>query len=135
MSNVINELQSLKGLRMKIRKSLLAAATAAVVSVSGVVAAPAFAEETTTTTTPAPEAPGKDNKGSDNGSSTNNGGETDKDQDKDKKSFFESFKELSSDKDGNWDPKAITAWIAVFTAVLGLVANIITFAQKNFTQK
>ena len=120
---------------MKIRKSLLAAATAPVVSVSGVVAAPAFAAEPTPPPPPAPAAPGKANKGRANGSSTNNGGETDKDQDKDKKSFFESFKELSSDKDGNWDPKAITAWIAVFTAVLGLVANIITFAQKNFTQK
>ncbi|KAA8745030.1 hypothetical protein F4V54_01155 [Corynebacterium tuscaniense] len=131
MSNVINELQSLKGLRMKIRKSLLAAATAAVVSVSGVVAAPAFAEETpTTTTTPAPNP----DKGSGNGSSKKDD-ETDKGQDKDKKSFLESFKELSSDKDGNWDPKAITAWIAVFTAVLGLLANVITFVQKNFTQK
>ena len=135
MSNVINELQSLKGLRMKIRKSLLAAATAAVVSVSGVVAAPAFAEENAgTNQTGEDNKGGQDNKGSGQGSSSKDG-ETDKDQDKDKKSFLESFKELSSDTDGNWDPKAITAWIAVFTAVLGLLANVITFVQKNFTQK
>ncbi|MBP3948330.1 hypothetical protein [Corynebacterium sp. Marseille-P3884] len=140
---------------MKIRKSILAAATAATVSVSGVVAAPAFAAE------PAPKdetpvtAEGtnadqpkdddkadqpkdddkadqpkdddkadqpKDDEGKDN---------TDQDNGK-KKSFGDKLKANSSDKDGDWDPKAITAWISVFTAVLGLVGSVLTFAQKNF---
>lgn len=97
---------------MKIRKGILAAATAATVSVSGVVAAPAFAADETTTATPTTTATATD---------------TEEEQ-----SFGEKLKANSSDKDGNWDPKAITAWIGVITAVLGLVGTVITFAQKNF---
>ena len=95
---------------MKIRKSILAAATAATVSVSGVVAAPAFATE------PAPKddtnvtAEGKDKPKDDESEQPKDGDETDQDNGK-KKSFGEKLKENSSDEDGQWDPKAITAWI------------------------
>lgn len=107
---------------MKIRKSILAAATAATVSVSGVVAAPAFAADE-----PANDkiVTAEDN---------NNESEDKKDEDKkdEDKSFGAKLKANSSDDNGDWDPKAITAWISVFTAVLGLVGSVVTFAQKNF---
>lgn len=118
---------------MKIRKSILAAATAATVSVSGVVAAPAFAadepakdENVTTEDNNKNESEGKKDEGKKD--------EDKKDQDKkdEDKSFGAKLKANSSDDNGDWDPKAITAWISVFTAVLGLVGSVITFAQKNF---
>ena len=102
---------------MKIRKGLLAAATAAAVSFSGAVAAPAFAETTNT---------GTGTTNTNTTDTTDNGG-----KEKPKKSFGETMKENSSDKDGNWDPKAITAWISVFTAILGLIGTVITFSQKH----
>lgn len=109
---------------MKIRKGILAAATAAAVSVSGVVAAPAFAAETTNGTTTT-QGTGK------NTDDNTDNGDNGKDKDEEL-TFGEKLKANSSDKDGNWDPKAITAWIGVITAVLGLVGTVITFAQKNF---
>lgn len=99
---------------MKIRKGLLAAATAATVSFSGVVAAPAFAAPETDTTVSA--------------------NETDKEK-RSAKEIGAELKALSSDKDGQLDPKAIVAWIAAFSAVLGLIGQVITFAQKNFNIK
>lgn len=117
---------------MKIRKSILAAATAATVSVSGVVAAPAFAadepakDETVT-------AKDNNNNNESEGKDGESEGNEDENQDEGKKkSFGDKLKANSSDKDGDWDPKAITAWISVFTAVLGLVGSVVTFAQKNF---
>lgn len=118
---------------MKIRKGLLAAATAATVSFSGVVAAPAFAAEDGTK--PAPVAdqkpgkdkPGKDEPGKDGGSSSNGEGpsQTAKDM------FYEQR------KDGTWyiSPSKITSWIAVFTAALGAIGTLLTFVQKNFDVK
>ena len=117
---LVNESFFLKGTFMKIRKGILAAATAAAVSVSGVVAAPAFADTTNGTAT-------TQGTGKNNDDNTDNGKNND-----DELSFGEKLKANSSDKDGNWDPKAITAWIGVITAVLGLVGTVITFAQKNF---
>lgn len=119
---------------MKIRKSILAAATAATVSVSGVVAAPAFAAEPapkddTNVTAEGKDKP-KDDKSEQPKDDEGKDDETDQDNGK-KKSFGEKLKENSSD-DGQWDPKAITAWIGVFTAVLGLIGSVFTFAQKNF---
>ncbi len=108
---------------MKIRKGILAAATAAAVSVSGVVAAPAFAAETTNGTATTQGT----NTGKNNDDNTDNGKNND-----DELSFGEKLKANSSDDQGQWDPKKITAWISVITAVLGLVGTIITFAQKNF---
>lgn len=117
---------------MKIRKSILAAATAATVSVSGVVAAPAFAadepanDKIVTAEDNNNESEGKKDEGKKD--------EDKKDEDKkdEDKSFGAKLKANSSDDNGDWDPKAITAWISVFTAVLGLVGSVVTFAQKNF---
>ena len=109
---------------MKIRKGLLAAATAATVSFSGVVAAPAFADETN----PKGETTNSQDQGNGDKNTEDNNDETDQD---DEKSFGEKLKENSSDDNGDWDPKAIAQWIAVFTAVLGLIGNVLTFAQKN----
>lgn len=108
---------------MKIRKSILAAATAATVSVSGVVAAPAFAAD---------PAPKDDTNVTAEGKDKPKGEETDEDNTEQEKSFGQKLKDNSSDSDGQWDPKQITAWIAVFTAVLGLIGSVLTFAQKNF---
>lgn len=130
---------------MKIRKSILAAATAATVSVSGVVAAPAFAaDEPATNENTTAEDNNNESEGKD-GESEGKKDEDKKDEDKKdedenqdegkKKSFGDKLKANSSDKDGDWDPKAITAWISVFTAVLGLIGSVVTFAQKNFKLK
>lgn len=113
---------------MKIRKSILAAATAATVSVSGVVAAPAFAAEGTGSNNEGALST-EDNKDGEGDGQDNNDDETDQD---DEKSFGEKLKENSSDDKGNLDPTQITAWIAVFTAVLGLIGTVLTFVQKNF---
>jgi len=81
----------LKGTFMKIRKSILAAATAATVSISGVVAAPAFAAENT---------------GADDGTVTakeNNDGDKPKDEEK---TFGEKLVENSSDDKGNLGSEA-----------------------------
>lgn len=106
---------------MKIRKGLLAAATAATVSISGMTA-PAFADETVP------------REGTSNSSSTATEGENGEEQSsiKDVPGFI---KENSSDKDGNWDPKKISAWISVFTALLTAVGALITFLDKNFDIK
>ena len=128
---------------MKIRKSILAAATAATVSVSGVVAAPAFAadepaKDENVTAEDNNNGEGKDGESEgneDEGKGKEDESEDNEDDNQDegkKKSFGDKLKANSSDKDGDWDPKAITAWISVFTAVLGLVGSVVTFAQKNF---
>ena len=110
----------LKGLFMKIRKGLLAAATAATVSFSGVVAAPAFAE---TNNEPTPVVNEDTEKGNNN------------DTAEEEPTFGEKLKANSSDKDGNWDPKLIISWIGVFTAVLSAIGTVLTFVQKNFDVK
>lgn len=102
---------------MKIRKGLLAAATAATVSFSGVVAAPAFAAE---------DKPTVEN-------TNENGGNNDTAEEE--PTFGEKLKANSSDKDGNWDPKLIISWIGVFTAVLSAIGTVLTFVQKNFDVK
>lgn|GEM_PF-377972 len=128
---------------MKIRKSILAAATAATVSVSGVVAAPAFAAEApekdkTVTAEGNNDDEGKkdeDKKDEDKGNKDQGKKDEDKgnkNQGKKDKSFGAKLKENSSDSNGDLDPKQITAWISVFTAVLGLIGSVLTFAQKNF---
>lgn len=103
---------------MKIRKGLLAAATTATVSISGVVAAPAFAagDITPNSSTGAVQTQAQD--GQENGT--------------EEQSFGDKLKEGSSDDEGNWDPKKITLWIRAFSAILGLIGSVITFAQKNF---
>lgn len=110
---------------MKIRKGLLAAATAATVSIAGM-SAPAFAEEKEASSNVSlGSSSNKAEKGKGNG-------ETADGEEEEKQSFGEFIKENSSDKDGNWDPKQITAWIAVFTAIIGALGTVITFIDKNF---
>lgn len=36
----------------------------------------------------------------------------------------------SSDKDGKPDPKAISSWIAVFTAIIGALSTAFVFSQR-----
>ena len=107
---------------MKIRKGLLAAAPAATVSISGMTA-PAFAEEPADT----------------DGSAVSVSSTKDDNGEGKEGSSFEDFgakvKAGSSDKDGNWDPKKISAWIGVFTALLTAVGALITFLDKNFDIK
>ena len=105
---------------MKIRKGLLAAATAATVSFSGVVAAPAFAE---TNNEPTPVV----------NEDTENGGNNDTAEEE--PTFGEKLKKNSSNDKGEWDPKLIISWIGVFTAVLSAIGTVITFAQKNLNLK
>ncbi|MDN8593856.1 MULTISPECIES: hypothetical protein [unclassified Corynebacterium] len=109
---------------MTIRKGILAAATAATVSVSGVVAAPAFAADTTNGAATTQGANNESNTGIENNDDNADNGKNNEDE----LSFGEKLKANSSDKDGNWDPKAITNWIGTITAVLGLVGTVIAFA-------
>lgn len=106
---------------MKIRKSLLAAATAATVSFSGVVAAPAFAAEGNNEPTPIAKE------------GTENGGNNDTAEEE--PTFGEKLKKNSSNDKGEWDPKLIISWIGVFTAVLSAIGTVLTFVQKNFDLK
>ncbi|MCZ9293152.1 hypothetical protein [Corynebacterium meitnerae] len=112
---------------MKIRKSLLAAATAAAVSVSGVVAAPAFAADENTGTDNTVTAPeNKDEKKPEL---------TDKEKRKENssKAARDMFYDYNKDtKEYYISPSKITAWIAVITSVLGLIGKVINFGQKNF---
>ncbi|MCQ4618703.1 hypothetical protein KBX19_04010 [Corynebacterium sp. CCUG 71335] len=105
---------------MKIRKGLLAAATAATVSISGMTA-PAFAASSDKPATAVEATDDTTTEGNEEGSSF--------------KKFGEDLKAGSSDKDGNWDPKKISAWIGVFTALLTAVGALIKFLDKNFDIK
>lgn len=128
---------------MKFRKGLLAAATATAVTATGVVAAPAFSEEktekpqttsTVVTTTVYAKSPEEvaferekwlaEEKKKEALANAKTG-------DKIKRQFVEG----STDSNGNLDPKAITAWIAVFTAALGAIGTLISFLEKNFNIK
>ncbi|MCQ4622262.1 hypothetical protein [Corynebacterium sp. CCUG 70398] len=104
---------------MKIRKGLLAAATAATVSISGMTV-PAFAQDDTNAVAPS-STTGRAAGSSDEANALGEVGEK--------------IKAGSSDKDGNWDPKKISAWIGVFTALLTAVGALITFLDKNFDIK
>jgi len=42
----------------------------------------------------------------------------------------EGFFDGSSDDDGNIDPKAISSWIAVFTAIIGALSTAFVFSQR-----
>ena len=110
------------------RKALVAGAAAVALSFAGTSAAVAAEETTTPSEAPAPgegQTPGEpgepgDNDGQNNngngGSSSNNGDdENDKDENKG-----------SSDM----DPKDISAWISVFTAVIGALGALFSFATK-----
>lgn len=107
---------------MKIRKGLLAAATATSVALTGVVAAPAFAEPTDESTptvitdsqgTPLPE-----------GSSGKQISQTTADM------FYEK-------KDGRYIVSAnkIISWLGVFTTFIAALGTAFNFVQKNINVK
>ena len=116
------------------RKALVAGAAAVALSFAGTSAAVAAEETTTPSEAPAPgegQAPGEpgeddqtpgepgeddqDNTG--NGGSSSNKGDDENDKDKNKG---------SSDIDAG----EITAWISVFTAVIGALGALFSFASK-----
>lgn len=140
---------------MQIRKGLLAAATAATVSIAGI-SVPAFAEEKATAPTEtksaeqiAAEADLLKAKNEEERLKLERekfeAEQAEKDRKEQEKKDRENattgdkikrqFTEGSTDSKGQVDPKAITAWIAVFTAILGAIGTAITFAQKNFNIK
>lgn len=90
------------------RKALVAGAAAVALSFAGTSVAAAEENPTVTTTsqTPAPNEPGS----SENGGSSSKDGEDNG---------------LSSQ-----DPKEISAWISVFTAVIGALGALFSFASK-----
>ena len=113
------------------RKALVAGAAAVALSFAGTSAAVAAEETTAPSEAPAPgegQAPGEDGQtpgepgedGQDNtgngGSSSNKGDENDKDKNKG-----------SSDM----KPESISAWISVFTAVIGALGALFAFASKH----
>lgn len=107
---------------MKIRKGILAAATAATVSLTGVVAAPAYAQDAVVN-----EDIKTDSKGDalPEGSSGKQVSQTTADM------FY------TKEKDGRYVISAakIVSWIGVFTSALAAIGTAITFVQKNFNIK
>lgn len=107
---------------MKIRKGILAAATAATVSLTGVVAAPAYAaENNATSATVVTDAKGNPLP---EGSSGKQVSQTTTDM------FYEF-------KDGRYiiSPNKIISWIGVFTTALAAIGTVLNFLQKNFNIK
>lgn len=108
------------------RKALVAAATAATVSLSGVTVAtaeptnddPAVVDNATNEDAgkDAPESESDDNK----------------DKDKDKESSSSNDSEGSSISD--MKPSEIRDWIAVFTAIIGALGTVFAFYNKNFAK-
>lgn len=106
---------------MKIRKGILAAATAATVSLTGVVAAPAYAQTGVTDKTIVRDSQGVELP---EGSSGKQVSQTTADM------FYEK-------KDGRYviSPTRIVSWIGVFTTALAAIGTVISFVQKNFNIK
>ncbi|WP_278755454.1 hypothetical protein [Corynebacterium stationis] len=112
------------------RKALVAGAAAVALSFAGTSAAVA-AEEITPSEAPAPgevQTPGEpgepgDNDGQDN---NGNGGSSSKDDEKNEGEDKDEDNGLSSQ-----DPKDISAWISVFTAVIGALGALFAFASKH----
>lgn len=138
---------------MKLRKGLLAAATAATVSFSGIVAAPAFADQSTTgtesTETPATGTVKVEDKATEDtkqaeDTKTAEGAElaepnkdSDKNEDADKRERSKVVMNLFFDKNEKTNEYQLSAdkvkaWIGVFTAILGAITTLITFLDKNF---
>lgn len=113
------------------RKALVAAATAATVSLSGVSVASAedTAEDTAVVT----------NESADSETTTDNDKETDNSEsnkDNNKEKEEESSSSSSNDSEGSsitdMKPSEIRDWIAVFTAIIGALGTVFAFYQKNF---
>lgn len=110
------------------RKALVAAATAATVSLSGVSVASAedTAEDTAVVT----------NESADSETTTDNNKETDNSESENDKEKEEESSSSSNDSEGSsitdMKPSEIRDWIAVFTAIIGALGTVFAFYQKNF---
>ena len=123
------------------RKALVAAATAATVSLSGVSVASAedTAEDTAVVTNESADSESNtdNNKETDNSESENDNKETDNSEsENDNKKEEESSSSSSDDSEGSsitdMKPSEIRDWIAVFTAIIGAPGTVFAFYQKNF---
>lgn len=123
------------------RKALVAAATAATVSLSGVSVASAedTAEDTAVVTNESADSESNtdNNKETDNSESENDNKETDNSEsENDNKKEEESSSSSSDDSEGSsitdMKPSEIRDWIAVFTAIIGALGTVFAFYQKNF---
>ena len=123
------------------RKALVAAATAATVSLSGVSVASAedTAEDTAVVTNESADSESNtdNNKETDNSESENDNKETDNSEsENDNKKEEESSSSSSDDSEGSsitdMSPREIRDWIAVFTAIIGALGTVFAFYQKNF---
>jgi len=138
---------------MKIRKGLLAAATATTVALTGVVAAPAYAApETGNTSTNKTEdqkrieeLEKKVKSFEDKEKAAADKAARDQAEKERRKQIREngSFEERSSlakedaflNPDGTVSIAKITGWIGLFTTILGAITTLINFVQKNFNIK
>lgn len=110
------------------RKALVAAATAATVSLSGVTVATAETPDTGSSIVNAESSTGsQNNDNAPDGEETPDGEDNDKDKDKDNPANGGSS--LS-----NLDPRAIRDWIAVFTAIISALGTVFAFYNKNFVK-
>ena len=94
------------------RKAIVAGATALAVTFAGTSVAVAQEDETTVTTTDetSVETPTS----------------------KESEAPVEDDKDDEKEEGSSSDPKDITAWISVFTAVIGALGTLFTFANKHF---
>ena len=102
------------------RKALVAGAAAVALSFAGT--SVAAADEVTTTETSTPQAPS----GSSNFGSSKSVEPTNPEDGKDPEDPEQTEENGSSDM----DPKDISAWISVFTAVIGALGALFSFASK-----
>ncbi len=119
---------------MKISRKAIAAVVATFALSTAGLSGTAFAEPTTITCE-APKVPNEagecvDPKVDPGSGDTGNGeGDTETD-DSSSTGSSEGFVDGSSDDDGNIDPKAISSWIAVFTAIIGALSTAFVFSQR-----
>lgn len=106
------------------RKAIVAGATALAVTFAGTSVAVAQEDETTVTTTTETSVETPTSKESEAPAE----GEKDPEGDKNAEGDKDDEKEEGSSS----DPKDITAWISVFTAVIGALGTLFTFANKHF---
>lgn len=117
---------------MKIRKGILAAATAATVSLTGVVAAPAFAETTPTSTS----STSSTSSSSTTTTTTTPPKTTESKKREPSQTTRDMFYEYNKDTQQYYiSPSKIISWIGVFTTALAAVGTFIGFLDKNFNIK
>ena len=114
------------------RKAIVAGATALAVTFAGTSVAVAQDENTTgnvtNTEAPAEETPAEETPENDAPEEDNSSDDDANDDD----ASVPSDKEEEEEEGMSSDPKDITAWISVFTAVIGALGTLFTFATKHF---